>query len=169
MGLLGLFRTRSIIHSVCNALLVRFSFGFSLACTCLGLLTPLPNGPPIVDHVNAGLALFFQHLMDAQHRGRVQWRAHRPSDLRFCKLIAWCGDIVVVDKMSIVAHCEHMKNFSAKDAKNHFGQMMDAARLEPVVIEKHGRPMVVVCSVEEFERLSQAAARASGSGRNRDR
>ena len=74
-----------------------------------------------------------------------------------------------VDKMSIVAHCEHMKNFSAKDAKNHFGQMIDAARLEPVVIEKHGRPMVEVCSVEEFERLSKSAARRAGADRERYR
>ena len=74
-----------------------------------------------------------------------------------------------VDKMSIVAHCEHMKNFSAKDAKNHFGQMMDAARLEPVVIEKHGRPMVVVCSVEEFERLSQALTSRAGADEDRNR
>ena len=74
-----------------------------------------------------------------------------------------------VDKMSIVAHREHMKNFSAKDAKNHFGQMIDTARLEPVVIEKHGRPMVVVCSVEEFERLSKAAASRAGADRERDR
>lgn len=71
--------------------------------------------------------------------------------------------------MSIVAQTEQMKNFSAKDAKNHFGQMMDAARLEPVVIEKHGRPMVVVCSVEEFERLSRAAANATASGADGDR
>jgi prevent-host-death family protein len=78
-------------------------------------------------------------------------------------------DVGTVDKMSIVAHCERMKNFSAKDAKNHFGQMVDAARLEPVVIEKHGRPMVVVCSVEEFERLSQAAASRAGADRERDR
>lgn len=78
-------------------------------------------------------------------------------------------DVETVDKMSIVAHCERMKNFSAKDAKNHFGQMMDAARLEPVVIEKHGRPMVVVCSVEEFERLSKAAASRAGADRERDR
>ncbi|SPH20640.1 hypothetical protein ASD8599_01379 [Ascidiaceihabitans donghaensis] len=53
-----------------------------------------------------------------------------------------------------MALCEHMKNFSAKDAKNQFGKMIDDARLEPIVIEKHGRPVVVVCSVEEFERLS---------------
>ena len=78
-------------------------------------------------------------------------------------------DVETVDKMSIVANCERMKNFSAKDAKNHFGQMMDAARLEPVVIEKHGRPMVVVCSVEEFERLSKAAASRAGADRERDR
>ena len=74
-----------------------------------------------------------------------------------------------MDKMSIVAHCERMKNFSAKDAKNHFGQLMDAARLEPVVIEKHGRPMVVVCSVEEFERLSQAATSRAGTVEDRNR
>ena len=68
-----------------------------------------------------------------------------------------------MDKMSIVAQTEQMRNFSAKDAKNHFGLMMDAARLEPVVIEKHGRPMVVVCSVEEFERLSHAATSRAGA------
>ena len=62
-----------------------------------------------------------------------------------------------------------MKNFSAKEAKNHFGQMMDAARLEPVVIEKHGRPMVVVCSVEEFERLSLAATSRAGADEDRNR
>ncbi|WP_425040565.1 type II toxin-antitoxin system Phd/YefM family antitoxin [Primorskyibacter sp. S187A] len=46
-----------------------------------------------------------------------------------------------------------MKNISAKDAKNQFGKMIDDARLEPVVIQKHGRPVAVVCSVEEYERL----------------
>lgn len=59
-----------------------------------------------------------------------------------------------MDKVAKMALCEQMKNFSAKDAKNQFGKMIDDARLEPVVIEKHGRPVVVVCSVEEFERLS---------------
>ena len=31
--------------------------------------------------------------------------------------------------------------------------MIDLARSEPVVIEKHGRPVVVVMAVEEYERL----------------
>lgn len=34
-----------------------------------------------------------------------------------------------------------------------FGRLIDLARSEPVVVEKHGRPGVVVMAVEEFERL----------------
>jgi prevent-host-death family protein len=48
-----------------------------------------------------------------------------------------------------------MKTMSARDAKNSFGMLIDTARAEPVVIEKHGRGVVVVLSVEEFDRLSQ--------------
>lgn len=32
---------------------------------------------------------------------------------------------------------------------------MDTARAEPVTIQKHGRPFVVVLSVEEYERLNE--------------
>lgn len=46
-----------------------------------------------------------------------------------------------------------MKSFSARDAKNSFGQLIDAALVDPVTIEKHGRPVVVVLSVAEFNRL----------------
>jgi prevent-host-death family protein len=46
-----------------------------------------------------------------------------------------------------------MKRMSAKDAKNGFGFLLDTARAEPVTIEKHGRPVVVVLSTEEYERL----------------
>lgn len=51
-----------------------------------------------------------------------------------------------------------MKTMSAKDAKNAFGSLLDTARAEPVTIEKHGRPVVVVLSVEEYERLHGGAA-----------
>lgn len=50
-----------------------------------------------------------------------------------------------------------MKTMSAKDAKNSFGLLLDSARAEPVQVEKHGRPVVVVVSVEEFRRLSGAS------------
>ena len=52
-----------------------------------------------------------------------------------------------------------MKTMSAKDAKNSFGLLLDQARAEPVQVEKHGRPVVVVMSVEEFEKLSSARTR----------
>ncbi|WP_334127304.1 type II toxin-antitoxin system Phd/YefM family antitoxin [Sneathiella sp.] len=48
-----------------------------------------------------------------------------------------------------------MKTMSAKDAKNGFGRLIDTARAEPVMIEKHGRGVVVVLAVEEFERLNR--------------
>ena len=50
-----------------------------------------------------------------------------------------------------------MKSMSAKEAKNGFGLLLDTARSEPVVIEKHGRPVVVVISTERYERLLTAA------------
>lgn len=46
-----------------------------------------------------------------------------------------------------------MQILSAKDAKYGFGRLIDLARVEPVTVAKHGRPVVVVMSVEEFERL----------------
>ena len=41
-----------------------------------------------------------------------------------------------------------MKTMSARDAKHQFGRLIDTARAEPVVVEKHGRPVVVVLAVE---------------------
>ncbi|MFT3986605.1 type II toxin-antitoxin system Phd/YefM family antitoxin [Aestuariivirga sp.] len=46
-----------------------------------------------------------------------------------------------------------MKILSAKDAKYGFGRLIDLARAEPVLVAKHGRPVVVVMAVEEYERL----------------
>jgi prevent-host-death family protein len=46
-----------------------------------------------------------------------------------------------------------MKTFTAKDAKYGFGRLIDLARAEPVAVAKHGRPVIVVMAVEEFERL----------------
>jgi prevent-host-death family protein len=48
-----------------------------------------------------------------------------------------------------------MKSMSARDAKDRFGLLLDTARAEPVVIEKHGRRVAVVLAVEEFERLKE--------------
>ena len=50
--------------------------------------------------------------------------------------------------------CRAMQSMSAKDAKYGFGRLIDLARSEPVLVAKHGRPVVVVMSVEEYERLT---------------
>lgn len=52
-----------------------------------------------------------------------------------------------------------MKTISAREAKNGFGRLIDTARAEPVLIEKHGRGVVVVVAVEEFERMAAFMAR----------
>lgn len=56
-----------------------------------------------------------------------------------------------------------MKSMSARNAKNAFGLMIDTARAEPLLIEKHGRGVVVVIAVEEYERMTVglAATRAN--------
>ena len=46
-----------------------------------------------------------------------------------------------------------MQTLSAKDAKYGFGRLIDLARAEPVAVAKHGRTVVVVMAIEEYERL----------------
>lgn len=57
-----------------------------------------------------------------------------------------------------------MQILTAKDAKYSFGRLIDLARTAPVAVAKHGRPVVVVMAIEEYERLkSLAAAKAPAS------
>lgn len=46
-----------------------------------------------------------------------------------------------------------MQTLTAKDAKYGFGRLIDIARAEPVAVAKHGRTVIVVMAVEEYERL----------------
>ena len=48
-----------------------------------------------------------------------------------------------------------MKTFAAGEAKNFFGRMLDTVQREPVVIEKKGRAVAVVMSMEEYERFEE--------------
>jgi prevent-host-death family protein len=54
-----------------------------------------------------------------------------------------------------------MQTLSAKDAKYGFGRLIDLARAEPVAVAKHGRTVVVVLAVEEYERLKAVEASAN--------
>jgi prevent-host-death family protein len=62
-----------------------------------------------------------------------------------------------------------MQSISAKDAKYGFGRLIDLARAEPVLVAKHGRPVVVVMSVEEYERLRNSEAAGGGRKLNREK
>ena len=46
-----------------------------------------------------------------------------------------------------------MKTFISSYAQNHFGVLIDAARIAPVAVTKYDTPFVVVMAVEEYERL----------------
>jgi len=49
-----------------------------------------------------------------------------------------------------------MRTMSANEAKKHFGELLDTARREPVTVEKHGRPVAVVMSAEDYDEIQQA-------------
>lgn len=42
-----------------------------------------------------------------------------------------------------------MKVMTARDAKNHFGEFLDSARREPVVVTKNDRPVGIMISIED--------------------
>lgn len=46
-----------------------------------------------------------------------------------------------------------MIHIKATDAKNKFGQLLDGAQHEAVLIEKNGRDIAIVLSNSEYERL----------------
>jgi prevent-host-death family protein len=56
-----------------------------------------------------------------------------------------------------------MRTFTAAEAKNKFGELVDLARSTPVAITKYDRPVLVVLAIEEFERL-QALDRVADNG-----
>ena len=68
---------------------------------------------------------------------------------------------------SIKGHA--MQTMSAKDAKDGFGRLIDLARMEPVTVEKHGRPVVVVMAVEEYERLKNIEVGSGGRKQNKSK
>jgi antitoxin Phd len=46
-----------------------------------------------------------------------------------------------------------MRTIAAKAARQGFAQLLDDAQREPVRIERNGRPVAVLLSVADFERL----------------
>jgi prevent-host-death family protein len=57
-----------------------------------------------------------------------------------------------------------MRHGSARDAKNHFGELIDMARATPVAIEKHGRAVVIVLAYERLVAADRASVKRSARG-----
>lgn len=53
-----------------------------------------------------------------------------------------------------------MQTMAAKEAKTHFGELIDKAQREPVSIEKYGRPVAVIMSSEEYKQIKLERLRA---------
>ena len=51
----------------------------------------------------------------------------------------------------------HMRKIAAREARNRFGRLLDAAQIAPVRVTKKGRPVGVVMSVRQYDRLRGAA------------
>jgi antitoxin Phd len=49
-----------------------------------------------------------------------------------------------------------MLTLGAREAKNEFGRLLDAAQSENVLIEKKGRPVAVVLSIKQYQQLEEA-------------
>ncbi len=58
-----------------------------------------------------------------------------------------------------------MKPFISSYAQNHFGVLIDAARIAPVAVTKYDKPFVVVMAVEEYERLKLLERNVLATGR----
>ncbi len=50
-----------------------------------------------------------------------------------------------------------MREFAASQAKNQFGLLLDTVQSEPVRVTKKGRPVGVMMSIQQYERLRGAA------------
>lgn len=48
-----------------------------------------------------------------------------------------------------------METLSANEAKTHFGDMLMKVQREPVQINRNGRPVAVVLSVDEYETMEE--------------
>ncbi|MCY3611134.1 MAG: type II toxin-antitoxin system Phd/YefM family antitoxin [Gemmatimonadetes bacterium] len=50
-----------------------------------------------------------------------------------------------------------MREVTAKEAKNRFGRLLESAQRAPVRVTRNGRPVGVMMSMQQFERLRGVA------------
>jgi len=55
-----------------------------------------------------------------------------------------------------------MITVTSVDAQNRFGQLLDKAQREPIIITRHGRPAAYMISPQDMKVLQEARARGDG-------
>ena len=65
--------------------------------------------------------------------------------------------ITRADEVIEATYAEHI----GQRCQIRLGRLIDLARAEPVTVEKHGRPVVVVLAIEEYEHLREIASGAA--------
>lgn len=55
-----------------------------------------------------------------------------------------------------------MMTVTSVDAQNRFGQLLDKAQREPIIITRHGRPAAYMISPQDMKELQEARARGDG-------
>ena len=53
-----------------------------------------------------------------------------------------------------------MNTFTATDAKNRFGELLEAVHREPIEIDKKGRPVAVMLSSDTYQEMKEALGEA---------
>ncbi len=57
--------------------------------------------------------------------------------------------VATMDIFGLQVRDTFMKVMTARDAKNHFGEFLDSARREPVIVTKNDRPVGIMISIED--------------------
>ena len=77
--------------------------------------------------------------------------------LQFATPPAVRSDWGAVANGSYGGYYSYMKEIAARDAKNRFGHLLDAAQSAPVRVTRKGRAVGVLMSMQQYERLRGAA------------
>jgi prevent-host-death family protein len=99
----------------------------------------------------------FNGLILAQLPVSITAGCRHDGDLRADTSVLGRAMPAQIARLSHNSYYLHMKEISAREAKNQFGQFLDWAQRAPVRVTKRGRPVGVMMSEEQFHRLRGAA------------
>jgi prevent-host-death family protein len=86
---------------------------------------------------------------------------HHPGTTE-CVGVCYNGEVgrlgcILLPLMARIAILAVMKSVTALEAKNRFGEVLEAAQRQPVSITRNGRPSVVMISAESYARRQRMA------------